>query len=322
MTFSGRKFKHSVAVSGSLAASLLCALPACAAQGVKEAALPSPAAAEPEQQHPADVIGEMQTYTARYEDTLPDIAVRFDLGFVELKAANPNVNTWVPGEGTQIVLPMQHLLPDAPHKGIVVNVTEMRLYFYAPDGSIRTYPIGIGRDGWATPVGTTRVMRKAVNPIWYPPASIRKDKPELPVSMPSGPDNPLGYRAMYLGWPGYLMHGTNMPGGVGRRASHGCIRLYESDVEKLYPMVKVGTPVTSVNQEVKAAWINGDLYVEVHPSIKQAIEIEEDDKMTPEPPEDLVSAIVKVTDDTSRVDWDALKRAGLERRGYPVKVSR
>lgn len=268
------------------------------------------------------LVGTMQTYVARHEDTLPDLAVTFDVGFVELKAANPTVDTWLPGAGTRIVVPSAHLLPAAPHKGIVVNVAEMRIYYFAADGSLHTYPIGIGREGWETPIGTTRIVRKTKNPVWYPPASIRKEKPWLPEAMPSGPDNPLGFRAFYLGWAGYLMHGTNTPYGVGRRASHGCIRLYEADIERLYGHVPVGTPVTAVDQETKAAWIDGQLYVEVHTSTAQALEIETGAPMTVALPPDLVSAVVRVAPDGARVDWDAVQRAGRERRGYPVRVSR
>ena len=322
MTFSGSEFKYPLAVAGLCAVGLLGALPACAQDVVREAALPAPLAGEPAQALPANVIGEMQTYTAVYEDTLPDLARRFDLGFVELKAANPTVDTWLPGAGTEIVLPTAHILPDTPRKGLVVNVPEMRIYFYATDGTVHTYPIGIGREGWETPIGKTTVVRKTKNPIWYPPASIRKEKPELPALVPSGPDNPLGLRAIYLGWPAYLMHGTNTPYGVGRRTSHGCIRMYEPDVEKLYPMVRVGTPVTSVNQEVKAGWVGDELYVEVHPSIKQALELEETSKMTPEIPGDLVATVLKAAPDSSRLDWDLLQQAALERKGYPIKITR
>lgn len=268
------------------------------------------------------LIGAMRVHIARHEDTLPDLAVQYDVGFVELQAANPGVDTWLPGAGTPIVIPTAHLLPDAPHKGIVLNIPEMRIYFYAPDGAVHTYPVGIGREGWATPVGATRVMRKAKNPVWHPPASIRAEKPWLPVSVPSSPDNPLGFRAMYLGWSGYLMHGTNIPYGVGRRASHGCIRLYESDVERLYEHVPVGTPVTSVNEETKAAWIGGQLYIEVHPSTEQAVEIETGAPVKRVLPPDLVSAIVKATPDGADIDWKAAQQAGLERRGYPVRVTR
>ncbi len=268
------------------------------------------------------LIGRMQVHIARHEDTLPDLAVQYDVGFVELQAANPGVDTWLPGAGTPIVIPTAHLLPDAPHKGLVLNIPEMRVYFYAPDGMVHTYPVGIGREGWATPIGTTRVVRKAKDPVWHPPASIRAEKPWLPVAVPSSPDNPLGFRAMYLGWPSYLMHGTNIPYGVGRRASHGCIRLYESDVERLYDHVRVGTPVTSVSEETKAAWIDGQLYVEVHPSTDQAVEIETGKPMTPALPADLVSAIVKATPEGADIDWQAAERAGRERRGYPIRVTR
>jgi len=172
---------------------------------------------------------------ARYEDTIPDIARRFNLGFDEVARANPGVDPWLPGEGTRIILPTQFVLPDAPPEGIVINVAALR-FFYFPkpdkDGQrvVITYPIGIGKVGWATPIGKTKVVSKRKDPYWTPPASVRKEHAAegdpLPARVPPGPDNPLGNRAMNLGWPSYLIHGTNKPAGVGLRASHGCIRMY------------------------------------------------------------------------------------------------
>lgn len=271
-----------------------------------------------------DVVGWMATYRTLYEDTLPDVARRFDLGYVELIAANPGVDPWLPGAGAEIVLPTAHLLPDAPHRGIVINLTEMRLYrFPRPDAEPETYPIGIGREGRMTPLGHTSVVRKAEGPTWYPPASIRADKPYLPASVPPGPDNPLGQFALYLGWPGYLVHGTNRPWGVGRRVSSGCIRLYPEDIERLYAAVRVGTPVTVVDQPVKFGWIDGQLYIEVHPTKAQADELETTGRFTPEMPESLLRmAHDAAAAAAERLDFTEALRAGLERRGYPVRITR
>ena len=150
-------------------------------------------------------------------------------------AANPGIDPWVPGEGTEINLPTVHLMPDladADPEGIVVNLAEMRLYFFEKPGGVpQSFPIGIGRDGLNTPTGTTEVVAKRKNPTWRPTKRMRDEDPELPEVVPPGEDNPLGTRALYLGWPQYLIHGTNKPHGVGRRVSSGCVRLYPEDVE-------------------------------------------------------------------------------------------
>jgi L,D-transpeptidase ErfK/SrfK len=232
------------------------------------------------------VVGTLQATVAEEEDTLSDIARRFNLGYDEVVNANPGVDPWLPGGGTRIVLPTQFILPDAPHEGLVVNLAALRLfYFPKPEQKgdprvVMTMPIGIGMVGWATPTGTTKIVSKRKDPYWTPPASVRKEHAAegdiLPPRVPPGPDNPLGAFAMNLGWPSYLMHGTNKPAGVGMRASHGCIRLYPEDVATIFPMLPVGTKVTVVNQPTLYRVQDGRLYVqsfpphEEHPEAKAA----------------------------------------------------
>ena len=231
------------------------------------------------------VVGQLQATIAAEEDTLSDIARRFNLGYDEVVNANPGVDPWLPKAGTRIVLPTQFVLPDAPHDGVVVNLAALRLYYFpkAAKGAERTVvtvPIGIGRVGWATPEGTTKIVSKRKDPTWTPPASVRKEHAAegdiLPARVPAGPDNPLGAFAMNLGWPSYLMHGTNKPAGVGMRASHGCIRLYPEDIATLFPQLPIGTKVTVVNQPLLYTVQDGQFYVqsfpphEEHPEAKAA----------------------------------------------------
>jgi L,D-transpeptidase ErfK/SrfK len=237
-------------------------------------------------------------------------------------AANPGVDPWLPGVGTEVVVPGMHVLPDTPRRGIVINITEMRLYLFSQRGdAVGTWPIGIGREGGMTPLGSTRVVRKQLNPTWVPTASIRSEKPELPASIPPGPDNPLGDRALYLGWPAYLIHGTDKPWGVGRRVSHGCIRLYPEDIVELYGQVPVGTPVTVVDQAVKLGWRDGVLYLQIHPSKTQADQIEAEGRFEPEPLPELRDKVLAAAGDRAEeIDWRAVDRAAVERSGVPIAV--
>ncbi len=206
-----------------------------------------------------DVVGQVQVTVARHEDTLPDLARRFNIGYEEIVRANPGVDTWLPKEGTEIALPMAYVLPDAPREGVVINVAAMRLFYYpkrekgAPLEVI-THPVGIGKMGWATPEGSTKVVSRVKDPVWTPPVSVRREHAKegdiLPARVPAGPDNPLGRHMMRLGWTSYLIHGTNKPYGVGMRASHGCVRLYPEDISGLFEQIPVGTKVTVVNQPV------------------------------------------------------------------------
>ena len=224
-----------------------------------------------------DVVGAISTITARYEDTLVDIARRHGVGYQDIVRANPDIDVWLPGEGTDIVLPTRFVLPLGPRHGIVLNIAEYRLYYFpqtAPGepATVMTYPISIGRMDWETPLGVTTVIAKARNPTWYPPQSVRDehaaDGTPLPRVVPPGPDNPLGRFAMRLALPGYLIHSTNKPTGVGMRVTHGCIRMFPEDIEYLIQRVPIDTPVRIVNEPVKIGWFGDVLVMEVHPVLE------------------------------------------------------
>jgi len=228
-----------------------------------------------------DVIGTVTTVKARADDTLLDIARRHGLGYHDIAHANPDVNVWVPGEGTEVVLPTRFVLPPGPRRGIVLNLAEYRLYYFPEPQAgepayVLTYPISIGRMDWATPLGVTHIVSKVTEPSWYPPQSVRDehaaDGRPLPRVVPPGPDNPLGRYAMRLGLPGYLIHGTNRPAGVGMRVTHGCIRMFPEDIEYLFPNVTVNTPVRIINEPIKLGWFGDELVMEAHPVLESAVE--------------------------------------------------
>ncbi len=259
---------------------------------------------------------------ATIDEDLLDIARRFDLGQNEIIRLNPRVDRWLPGAGAQIQLQSERLLPDAPRRGLVLNLPEFRLYYF-PDArdslstSVITHPISIGRQDWDTPLGQTKIIAKKENPTWTPPESIKKEHAAkgdpLPDVVAAGPDNPLGLFAMRLGIPGYLIHSTNKPYGVGMRVSHGCIRMYPEDIGTLFPQVKVGTPVTIVNQAVKVGWSEDSLYIEVHPPLENH---QADDLL------DIALDLIEQANDEVLpvLDGAALRNALTERQGLPIKI--
>ncbi|MEX2517002.1 MAG: L,D-transpeptidase family protein [Gammaproteobacteria bacterium] len=281
-------------------------------------------AAEPLVLHKgSDLIGEFGKATSSYQDTLLDIARANGLGYNEIKLVNRHVDTWLPGAGQEVVLPQRYILPAAPRDGIVVNIPEMRLYFYSKNTSgetqVKTYPIGVGREGWDTPYVTTRVSAKNEKPAWYPPESIRKDHASrghtLPRVVPPGPENPLGDYAVRLALPSYLIHGTNRPWGIGMRVSSGCIRLYPEHIESLFKQVKVGTRVEFVNQPYKIGVDNGILYLEAHPFLSEDRELFADNF------NQVVKLILDRTDAGQyEVDWELIKKALDDTRGVPTPV--
>ncbi len=274
----------------------------------------------------SDVIGELRTATPGQHDTLLDIARANGLGYEEMTNANPGVNAWLPGVGTTIVLPKQRLLPRAPHEGIVINLPEHRLYWFPPalagqQPVVWTFPVSIGKMDWNTPLGVTRIVNKIKDPTWTPPPSVREEHARhgdvLPAIVPAGPDNPLGRFAMRLGIPGgaYLIHGTNRPAGVGMQVTHGCMRLYPEDIERLFQMVPVNTPVMIVNQPYKWGWHDGQLLIEVHPPLQE-------DAVEPLTLTDLTRLIVEATSaEPLAIDWGTAELTWREARGVPAAVA-
>jgi len=264
--------------------------------------------------------GAIETYKAKGEDTLLTIGEREGLGYVELRSANPSMDPWQPGNGTFVILPKMHLLPDAPRKGIVVNLSEMRVYYYRPDGQIKSYPIGVGREGFSTPMGTSTVVRKAVGPTWRPTERMRREDPTLKPVYTAGPENPLGTHALYLGWPQYMLHGTNKPWGIGRRVSSGCVRMYNSAAEELYNTVPTGTPVAVVRQPIKFGWIGEMLYLEAHPDGALADQVERG-SLEYKVPADIFANLSRAAGQArDNIDWTAVRGALRDRRGYPVPI--
>ena len=219
-----------------------------------------------------DIIGELSYVTVSYNDTLPHIAKSFSMGLTEVEIANNHIQRWLPGTGAKVLLPSKYILPGGGRNGIVINIPEMRIYYYHED-EIYTWPIGVGREGWTIPYKSGTIIGRHKEPSWYPPESIRKEHAAegdpLPKVVPPGPDNPLGKFALRLSLPGYLIHGTNKDYGIGMRVSHGCIRMYPGDIEELYRVTTVGTPFRIINEPVKLGLQGNRIYLEVHPHMSE-----------------------------------------------------
>ena len=272
------------------------------------------------------VVGHLRSIKARSSDTFVEIARYYDIGYDELRRANPHVDPWLPGEGTRVLLPLRFILPDAPREGVVLNLPELRLYYYPKPKAgepavVMTFPISIGRMDWTTPQGLTRVAAKVRNPSWYPPESIRKeheaDGDPLPKRVPPGPDNPLGGYAIRLGIPGYLIHSTNKPSGVGMRVTHGCVRMFPEDVELLFESIPVGTPVRIINQSYKTAWVSDALYLEVHPLLEEEVKNDWD---LPDPVLDVLKHAMRERREPP-LRWSKARQANNAKLGIPVPVT-
>jgi L,D-transpeptidase ErfK/SrfK len=270
------------------------------------------------------LLGESYFVIARHEDTLVDLAGRHGIGYDEIKAANPEVDPWLPGEGTRVFIPAEFVLPAAPRQGMVINLAEKRIYYYpkpAPrqPAQLHTYPISIGRQDWATPLGETKIVRKRKDPTWTPPESIREEHAAkgdiLPDVVPAGPNNPLGDRAMYLGIPGYLIHGTNKPAGIGMRVSHGCIRMEPDNIRELFELVPANTPVKLIDAPFKFGVRQGIIYLEAQQPANSSIDMHQDR-------EQLTGLLLEATGGNFDflLDWERVDQAIKNPRGIPLPV--
>jgi L,D-transpeptidase ErfK/SrfK len=261
-----------------------------------------------------EVRGTVGTRIVQEGESLIEIARWHNVGFNAIEAANPGVDAFIPDEGTRVVIPTRFVIPRAAAPGAVtVNLSEMRLYYWPPGrarGAIVAFPVGVGMEGWHTPLGTFSVIAKTANPTWYPPASIRREDPEIPAQVPPGPDNPLGTHALRLSEGSILIHGTDEPYGIGRKASHGCIRLYPEDIPRLFELVPVKTRVTIVREPVKVGVRQGRVYVEVHDDPDTSLDVRKE-----------LTRLLTKRGLAGRVDKGRLERVIEERRGIPVDVS-
>jgi L,D-transpeptidase ErfK/SrfK len=266
---------------------------------------------------------------AEQDETLLDVARRFLLGQTEIVRLNPDVDRWLVRKGEIVRLSNRRILPDSPHNGITLNISEYRMYYYPPTKKgekprqVMSYAHGVGRQDWKTPLGQTKVARKVKNPEWHPPESIRREHAAngdpLPAIVPPGPHNPLGSRALHLALPGeYRIHGTDIDkiNGIGMQITHGCVRMYPEDVEELYEMVSVGTPVYIVKQPIKVGWLDNVLYVEAHPDL-EGEETTLDQRFAT-----VLRLIQKANNNQELPDFDqqALNKALKEQTGDPVAI--
>jgi L,D-transpeptidase ErfK/SrfK len=227
-----------------------------------------------------DIIGEVEYTHPQNGETLAAVGVRYDIGYYQMVNANPHADPTNPlPPQTRLLIPSQFILPQLPREGLIINLAEYRLYFFPEnDNIVITHPVGIGRKGWSTPIGKTTVVAKQVNPTWRPTTKLlaesAKNGMQYPDTFPPGPGNPLGKHVFRLGWPTYLIHGTHHMDGVGERVSAGCIRMLPDDIEYLFGFVTVGTVVHVVNNPLKFGWLNGALYIEVHPPLSEQRKID------------------------------------------------
>lgn len=262
-----------------------------------------------------DIVGKVQWTQALPGDTFNKIGRRYDIGYFELVEANPTINPENPQPGSIIVIPSRFILPPK-RQGLVINLAELRIYYYpAHRPVVITYPVGIGREGWDTPLGPSWIAEKMRNPIWTVPESIRKDRAKdgvyLPVKVSPGPDNPLGGYAMRLKQATYLIHGTNDSQGIGRRSSAGCIRLYPEDIESLFAEVRRKEKVTIIDLPYKFGWEKYRLFLEAHvPLERQSL-----------PSHLMIEKLIRANSTkTAKIQWASVERISLRENGIPQVV--
>lgn len=271
-----------------------------------------------------DVIGHIQTAYAQPGQTIDDVARQYDIGFYEILAANPHVNPENLLPYQKLVIPTQFILPNAERKGIVVNVAELRLYYFpANTNTVETFPIAIGMEGSGTPVGQYYIVEKIKNPKWYVPAQVEAEMAKqgmlLPKVMDSGPDNPLGYYAMRLNKLSYLIHGTNVPATIGRRASAGCMHMFPEDIEYLFSQTPNHTSVTIVDQPFLAGWSGNQLYFQAQQPIHEDRTNMSFNYMHYW--NDSIQNALNGMNPAPTINWQTVKQVGMDQTGIPAVIA-
>ncbi|HBI08932.1 MAG TPA: L,D-transpeptidase [Franconibacter pulveris] len=255
-------------------------------------------------------------------EPLESFAATYSQGLSNMLEANPGVDPFLPAAGTTLVIPQQLILPDTKREGIVINVAEMRLYYYPPDtNTVEVLPIGIGQAGRETPRNwVTRVERKQEAPAWVPTANTRREYESrgetLPAMVPPGPENPMGRYAIYIGRL-YAIHGTNARFGIGLRVSQGCIRLRDADIKYLFDNVPVGTRVQIIDRPVKfTTEPDGSRWLEVHePLSRNRVEFESNKRVPLS-----VQPVLRKAMQEGSVNAAAVTEAMERRSGMPVQI--
>lgn len=270
-----------------------------------------------------DVVGEVFAVKAQLHDTLSTLGLRYGMSLHQMSEANPRVNsTAMLRAGQRIVVPAQFILPKF-RDGIVINMAELRLYYFTPDGKyVMTFPVAMGRDQWRTPTITTTVVSKEADPVWNVPKSIQQYRYEsagemLPDSVPPGPDNPLGPYALHLGKAGYLIHGNNDPNSIGKFVSSGCIRMKNADITTLFQVVPVGTTVRIIHYPYKLGWFNGDLYLQAQIPVDLP---DTESELNNTSIDNAITAMIK--DRPANIDWEVARRTAEEHLGIPELIGR
>lgn len=270
----------------------------------------------------SDLFGELGAYTTTPDDTLLKVAEVNKLGFIELTAANPGIDPWLPGPDVTLVLPTLYLLPRVKRAGIVLNLPEQRLYQFLPEGRVQSFPVVAGNLVCEPEPGQTVIEQRRREPSWRPTAAVRAKRPDLPVVVPPGPRNPLGKYALDLALPGKIIHGARRPFSDRAGKGHGCIQLYTDDMAVLYDASRKGMEVAVIDQPIKLGWSNGELYLEVHPTREQGVDLSGLRRMryVQVPGFDTLLAEAAGSD-LDRVDLVLARKLLRERKGIPVKIS-
>ena len=279
------------------------------------------------------VVGDIRYIKSEQGESIPGLTIRYDTGYHELLSANPNNKKWFPKENTTFRIPSTYILPQKSYKGLILNLSEMRLYYYmnADDlyevTRVVTFPVSIGRNDWKTPLGETKIIHKVKNPIWYPPQSIIDEHKargdDLPKIVPPGSKNPLGKFALDLELPGYLLHGTNRPQGIGMMVTHGCIRLRDNAIETLFYNADIGTRVKIINEPIKVGTLSDDLYIEVHDFEGEYKEIGIEEVNVNSDISILKPLISFLNNNKNyKVDWEVVFKSIKNSHGIPIIIGR
>lgn len=265
------------------------------------------------------IIGQLQQTRVGWGDDFHSIGRKYDIGFDAMVAANPEYQSKDLPLFYHVLIPSEFILPNIKRKGIVINLADKRLFYYdKTTDKIMTFPIGIGKIDWGTPLGRMKIVQKIKDPTWYAPKSILKALAQegyknVPAVIPPGPQDPLGDYAMRLSRRMYLIHGTNDPNSIGTQASSGCIRLFAEDIDELFHSVPKDTQVTIVDDPYLLGWRQQKLFLAVYPALKN--------QTLPAALSKVQKSILKeIKGEPVIINWRTVAYTVLNKTGIPAQI--
>jgi L,D-transpeptidase ErfK/SrfK len=261
-------------------------------------------------------------YTVKKRQSLRMLGARLGVNWRTIARENGLDPSKSLAAGQKVHINTRRIVPKTRAEGIVINIPDRTLYLFRDKKLEKALPVGLGMPtntkiaSWQTPTGTFRITSKVKDPTWFVPPSIQKEMKDrgkvVQMKVPPGKGNPLGRYALKTSLSGILIHGTTRPESIYTFSSHGCIRVLPSNIEEIFPDVRVNTAGEIIYQPVKVALSDdGRVFLEVHGDIYGRLKNMES----------VTKGLISRHNAEKKVDWDKVRSSLRRKSGIPEDVT-